>query len=385
MTCRFVRRGSAAAAALAVMVVVGACDSAVTGTAMAGPNPHRFAAHEAFGAAVDALESRPVMRYTTSTSGAGSAKLEVRVSRTGAAFGTGSVDGDKLTVAAFDDKLFLKASQQRWRSLGAEPGEARKFANRLSLVEASVLGFDPGAALTPKEVADALRQAFAEHQTAEQESTLEREVERLKTAGDEVYRIPLGPNYVDVTVTRPFRIVSTDLPLGGGDGVQLLAEGTRTELSVGDADTLRTLYRLLDRSLTKIKSTAVNVPDFRLQEGTGDLDCQIGGKCTAKVEVSNSYTARDGLPVSKFEVSMKVTMRATGLGARSCSDKASMRPNKSQTMSCTADFALAPSYTPRSYPVRATWNLLAVAKYTPDTKKLAARLSKELNELLGEI
>lgn len=403
MTARFGRARNAAAVACAVMIAVGACDAAVTGAPKAGANPHQFAAGQAFEAALADLESRPVMRYNTTTSGAGSAKLEVRVSRTGAAYATGSVNGDKLTVAAFDRRLFLKTSRQRWGALGAKDGEAKELAGRLSIVDPAVLGFDPGHTLTPKAVAVELNRAYDEHQnpaattstspapssgpssSSSAPARLERKIERVQAAdGTEVYRIPLGPNYVEVTVAQPHRIVSTDLPLDGGDALSLLPEGTRTSFSAGDENTLRKLYGLLEKSLTKIKSTAVNLPDFQLREGTGDLDCAIGGKCTAKVRVSNSYQPREALPVSKFEVSMKVTMRATGLGSRGCSDTATMRPNRSRTMSCTADFALAPSYTPRSYPVRATWSLLAVGKYTPNTKKLSARLGSELSELLDE-
>jgi hypothetical protein len=398
MTSRIGRVGPAIAAA--VLVLTAACDQSVSGAPTAGENPHLFAAKEAFGQAVAELESRPLMRYTSTVAGADSEQVAVTVSRTGSAYGTSNAGGNKLTLAVLDDRLYVRASRQYWRDLGAKSNEAKEFAGRLVIADPADIGYDPARLLTPKEVASALREAFQkEHQTetttapstssspsgSSKPPEPKSKVERLEQDGTEVYRIPIGKHSVDVTVTQPHRIVATDLPLASAGVEPLVPEGSRTAFGVGDEDDLRKLYGSLAKAAKGAKSTGVLVPDFQLQEGAGKLDCQVGGKCTAKVRVDNSLASSQQLPVTRFEVRMKATLNATGLGTRSCTDTASMRPNKGTSMSCTADFALAPSYTPRSYPVRATWTITALAQYLPNVKLLAKHVSQELADLLDEV
>lgn len=389
------------AIAAAVLVLTAACDQSVSGAPTAGDNPHLFAAKEAFGQAVGELESRPLMRYTSTVAGADSEQVAVTVSRTGSTYGTSNAGGNKLTVAVLDDRLYVRGSRQYWRDLGAKSNEAKKFAGRLVIADPADIGFDPARLLTPKEVASALREAFQKEQQAETSTAPstsstqppgssappepKSKVERLELDGTEVYRIPVGKHSIDVTVAQPHRIVATDLPLTSAGVEPLVPEGSRTAFGVGDEDDLRKLYGSLAKAARGAKSTGVLVPDFQLKEGTGKLDCQIGGKCTAKVRVDNSLTPSRQLPVTRFEVRMKATMNATGLGTRSCTDTATMRPDKGTSMSCTADFALAPSYTPRSYPVRATWTISAVAQYLPNVKLLAKHVSQELADLLDEV
>lgn len=407
MTSR-IRRDVAVLAAVAMLALgVAACDNAVSGEPTAGDNPNLFVAKEAFGAAVSEMEARPLMRYTSTVVGADSERVAVTVSRTGATYGTSTVDGNRITLAVLDDKLYVQASSKYWRELGAKPNEVKKFAKEMVLADPSDIGFDPARTLTPKQVATELRSAMAQESTPSTTATPstsapstapsgpagpstsakpERKVERLKLDdGTDVYRIPVGEHSVDVTVAQPYRIVGTDVPLAATGVDPLVPDGSRITFGAGDEQDLRDMYGELAKVAKGAKGTSVMVPNFQLQQGVGKLDCQIGGKCTAKVRVDNTYSRQDQLPVSRFDVQMKAKMTATGLGSRTCDDTAVMRPNKGVSMACTADFALAPSYTPRSYPVRATWTVAAIAKYIPDTKELSADLKDELNDLLDEI
>lgn len=401
MASRIGRRVRVVAGAAVVMLAVGACDSAVSGAPTAGENQHEFAAEKAFGEAVSELATRPLMRYTTTVAGAEGEKVAVAVSRTGATYGTSTFDGDKMTLAVLGDKLYVRTGKPVWQKLGAKSNEVKKFANRLVVVDPEDIGFDPAGVLTPKEVAKLLREAFDDRKPAgtagpppgstqppESSATLERNstVERLKLDdGTEVYRIPTGTYTVDVTVAAPHRIVGTDLPLAGTGSDPLVPDGARTTFADGDEQDLRKLYASLRNAVKGLRGAGVLVPNFQLRQGSGKLDCAIGGKCTAKVKVSNSYQSQQQLPVSQFDVYMKVTMSATGLGSRTCTDTAGLRPNSSISMSCSSDFALAPSYTPRSYPVRASWSIVGTPKYNPDTRKLKAAVERELDDLLDEI
>lgn len=402
MTSRIGRRTRVAAAVAVVALAATACDSAVSGSPTAGDNQYEFTAKQAFAQAVEALSSRPLARYTTTVAGADGEKVSMAVTRTGAAYGTSDLDGQKMTLAVLADKLYVRAGKELWNDLGAKSNETKKFTNRFTLVEPDDIGFDPGELLSPKKVAQVLKDKVAEEQqgagTAGEPATkseppksgepqlTRRTVERLKLDdGTEVFRMPVGQYTVDVSVAKPYRIVSTDVPLAGSGGDPLVPDGSRTTFSQGGEQDLRKLYGSLANAAKAVRGAGVLVPDFQLRQGSGKLDCAVGGNCTAKVKVSNTYRSQPRLPVTQFDVYMKVNMSATGLGSKTCTDTAGMRPNKSISMSCSADFALAPSYTPRSYPVRASWSIVATGKYNADTKKISAALKRDLASLLEEI
>src|SRR5690606_36695233 len=99
----------------------------------------------------------------------------------------------------------------------------------------------------------------------------------------------------------------------------------------------RTLYKSLSNAVNGLRNAGVLVPNSQLRQGSCKLDCAVGGKCTAKVKVSNSYPSGAELPVTQFDVKLNVTMVATGLGTMRCSDSAGMRPNSSISMTCSAN------------------------------------------------
>lgn len=398
MTSRIRRRARSAAAAATLLLAasaVAACDATVSGSPRAGENQHEFAAQQAFDDAVEALAARPLMRYTTTVAGAEGEKVSMAVARTGSAFGTSDLDGAKKTMAVLGDQLYLRAGKSVWRELGAKPNEVKDFDDKYTLVEPDDVGFDPGGLLPPKKVAELLREKVEEagsgaeppRPPASGEPQLaRRSVEKLELDdGTGVYRIPVGQFTVDVTAAEPHRIVGTDVPLAGTGSEPLVPDGARTTFGDPAEQDLRELYGSLGNVAKKVRGAGVLVPDFQLRQGSGKLDCAVGGNCTAKVKVSNSYRAQQDLPVSQFDVSMKVTMTATGLGKKTCTDNAGLKPNSSTSMSCSADFALAPSYSPQSYPVRAEWSIVATAKYNPDVQALTATVKRELTALLDEV
>lgn len=391
-----VGRGMRAAAVAAVFgLAVTACESPVPGSPTAGEDQFEYAAQQAFDQAVSALASRPVMRYTSTVAGATDEKISIAVTKSGSVYGTSNVDGRKMTLAVLGGKLYVRTDKKAWGQLGAKPSEAKEFANRFVVTDPEDVGFDPGTLLTPQKVADRLKdeattepgEERAPSQPSSTEPQLSRgKVERLKLDdGTEVYRVPVGDYTADVTVSKPHTLVSTNVPLGQTGSDPLVPSGARTSFDDVGENQLRTLFKSLSNAVKGLRNAGVLVPNFQLRQGSGKLDCAVGGKCTAKVKVSNSYPSGAELPVTQFDVKLNVTMVATGLGTKRCSDSAGMRPNSSISMSCSANFNLAPSYTPRSYPVRATWAISATAKYKPQVAKLRAAVDRELDELLDEI
>jgi len=374
-----------------------ACESTVPGTPTAGDDKVELLAQRAFDEAVGALAARPLMRYVSTVAGADGEEVSVAVTRSGSVYGTSTIDGRKMTFAALGGKLYVRTSKQVWQDLGAKPNEANQFANRFVVTDPADVGFDPGALLPPEKVAARLREEAATQQGQDGaqpgepppsgEPQLNRKrVEQMKLDdGTEVYRIPVGKYTADVTVAQPHRLVSTDVPLGQAGGNPLLPSGARTLFTEMGEQQVRQLFASLSKAARGVRNAGVLVPNFELRQGNGNLNCAVGGKCTAKVPVSNSYSGGKNVPVTQFDVTMRVTMSASGLGTRTCSDRAGMKPNSSITMACTADFKLEPSYTPRSYPVRATWRISATARYKPQVAKLEAAVQRELKDLLEDI
>lgn len=373
----------AALAVLTIVLAVAGCQRAVDGAADPALNQQEIERYRlvqnaatALTAALERMAERPVMRYTNTAKGT----FTVTVARTAQGFGQGVVRGAAVKAVFSGHQLFVVAGAKRWVSLGLQPETARRYAGQWTRATPGQVGFDPARGLTPKAVADDLRSATDQALDARNLPQLDRLPDATM-----VYRISGARGSVEVTASEPYRVVRTDLPLGASPGSkdELGVVGGQTvfeEATCGDLDELagamraalgplRTAYRL-ERWLT-------------LRPGKMTGTCGVDGICTARAPVRNRVLSPGRS--TKVEVTMKVTMSARGLGVRNCSPpKVLMKPNSSESMSCSARFDVPVSRVAQSYPVSVRAVVRGVAKVQPDSARILAKMEHDFADLADE-
>lgn len=379
------RRGFRMTVAWAVMLVgciVAGCQSDVAGTPTAAADPFETAAKNAFDAAVEELAKRPAIRYRgdLEQTGATAGSMDVTVMRTNQAVGTAKVDGATMRVVVLDGKLAASTGKEGWRKIGIKESQLAEFARNYVVVEPDALGFDPREAMTPAKLAELLR-GLVEQRYHPRTDSVHRPVTRAKTDdGTEVYRIPVGDGFVDVTVAEPHRIVL----VSGIEPVSGLSEWTDVELTdVGQQD-LERAFDTLEKALAKFAEATVYVPGFELTHDPGKVNCTSSGRCTVSVRVSNEIDAR-GNVVSDVSVRLRATVRGGPLGTRTCTDAGTMPPNRSTEMTCSVRFSLPAVSGPVSYQISARLHTLGRAVYRPDVEALRTQLQRDLLRLIAEV
>lgn len=315
--------------------------------------------------AVDDLAADPVVTYDGTLPGAAtSGDVKITVSRGGAALGSVDLDGKDVKVYIADGNTFVKADKSYWD--GKTPtAKAEQYDGRwVKTAAADSVGFDPTQVLKPSAIAQRLRATLGAVGTPTKD----------KVGDTDALKVPVIGGSIDITTKAPYRILKVDVPnllSDGGSGSSSDDKGlTLTHLGSKDVDSF--YDDLKGEDLSGALDAAVNF----LQSGSGNLDCKTGGLCTASVSFSSSTPGASGGHVTAV---LNVTMTASGLPTKKCSATKSVPSNGSATMSCQANFALAPSPHPRTYRVLAHYVLTAKASVDQDSinKNLDAAKKKD--------
>lgn len=354
-------RAVAAVAGVAVLgLVVGGC----SGSSKPDPAGKAFAGQIAGGlktrsqvmAAVQDLRKDPVVGYDGPVPGsATTGGAKITVSRGGAAHGSVDLDGQNVDVYEAGGQTLIKAGKSYWNSKAGGATKAAQYAGKwVKSTADNGIGFDPAQILKPDALGRQLQGALGFVGTPVQDKVGDADALKIPVIGGNVY----------ITPKAPYRLLEIDVPaLEGGQGN---ATGKGLKLDHLDPDAVDKFYDdLKGEDLSGALDTSVTFT----QTGNGKLDCQTGGLCTASVSFSTS-TADTGL--DKVTALLNVTMTASGLPTKTCSATKSVPASGSSSMSCKADFKLAPSPHPKTYRVLAKYALTAEASI--DQKSINAKL-----------
>lgn len=356
-------RVMAAAAGMAVLgLAVGGC----SGGSKPDPAGKAFASQLAASlqtrakvmAAVQDLRKDPVVGYDGPVPGsATTGDAKITVSRAGAASGSVDLDGENVDVYEAGGQTLIKSGKSYWDSKAGGATKAAQYAGKwVKSTADNGIGFDPAQTLKPDALGRRLQGTLSMVGTPVQDKVDDTDALRIPVVGGNLY----------ITTKAPYRLLEIDVPGLLSQGGQGKATGKGLKLDHLDPDAVDKFYDdLKGEDLSGALDTSVTFT----QSGTGKLDCKTGGLCTASVSFSTS-TADTG--VDKVTALLNVTMTASGLPTKKCSATKPVSANGSSSMSCKADFALAPSPHPKTYRVLAKYAL--TAKASIDQKSINKKL-----------
>ncbi|MBB4933555.1 hypothetical protein F4561_004375 [Lipingzhangella halophila] len=261
------------------------------------------------------------------------------VTDSGATTGTVQEGENEAQVREADNKLFIQAPDEYWLGQGTFNPDSDKYGGNWVRVTGSQLGIDPASVLTPADLSTALEQLAPDSGEATPENLDGTSAYRIDLSGEE--------NRVWVTEEEPhqlLRIEIAELVPEEGDS------GPRVQLNLSEAETAD-VEKVYDDLLTWAEDDVSGSRDSRLEvawDGQLDMECATGGECTVTGTVADQST---GDASGKVQVRMDATFTNDELGDKECDDTTSLEAGSKADLSCSVDYNLAPSSTPREYEV----------------------------------
>jgi len=298
-------------------------------------------------AAVADLAKDPVVAYDGMLPGsATTGDVKMTVSRSGAARGSVDLDGKKVDVYEAGGTTLVKSGESYWDSKAGGSAKAAQYAGKWVKVSADDgVGFDAAQVLKPASIAQRLRGTLGSVGTPAKDKVGDTDALKIPVIGGDLY----------VTAKAPYQLLKIDVPNLLSAGGQGKTSGDGVELTHLDPDAVDKFY---DDLKGEDLSGALDSGVTFTQTGSGNLDCKTGGLCNASVSFS---TSTSDTSLNKVTAVLNVTMTASGLPTKKCSATKSVSASGSSSMSCQADFALAPSPHPKTYRVLAKYVLTAKA------------------------
>lgn len=327
------------------------------------------------------------------------AQLDLEISNKGSAHGTLTQAGQTVQLLAVDDKTFIKAGKDFWRSAGAPADSLGEYAKQWVKIPADRLGIDVQRILAPAILSRQLTQAGNARQvTAGPVTTIHGVSARQLTT-------PAGTFYVTTTAPqRIVRIVKSSQPGPGNPGSgrpssvpgrligpRLFAHGPfkaadeaeEVEFDLSDlsqAETEELLKRMQDK-VRELKHSIDSQVRFALTGSVTLAPCGTSG-CTARVSISNSVSSSSPYVSVNRPVTATVTVNMTldGRPVASCSNPVTMRPNGTASTSCSASYYIPPARNPTTHHVYARAHAVAQAVATADINRMVADLKQEVKK-----
>jgi len=296
---------------------------------------------------VDDLGKDPVVGYDGPVPGsATTGDAKITVSRGGAAHGSIDLDGTNVDVYEAGGQTLVKSGKSYWDDKAGGATKAAQYAGKwVKSTADNGVGFDPAEVLKPSALAERVKGTLGQVGTPVKDKVGDTDALKIPVIGGNLY----------ITAAAPYRLLEVDVPglLNPGGQGKPTGDGLKFDHLAPDA--VDKFYDdLKGESLKDALDTSVTFT----QSGSGKLDCKTGGLCTASVSFSTSTSDSS---LNKVTALLNVTMSASGLPTKKCSATKSVAASGSSSMSCHANFALAPSPHPKTYRVLAKYALTAKA------------------------
>ncbi|WP_235022290.1 hypothetical protein [Amycolatopsis alkalitolerans] len=294
--------------ALVVVFALAACENPSSGGAAADPRT-------AFGSALTTLAEETAVIYHLAEGAA------FTVTAKGLAHGTLPLRNQQVSALHAGGDLYLRAPSDYWRGQGMSEGRAAEYGMRWAR---SVLAFDPGWALVPATVAQALRAAVSPATPASR-ITLANGLDVFDAAG------------LRVSAEPPYRVISFAPTLLGPGVVQVFGDdeiGVRG-LAPGELTGLRTAF---DGAVDSLGRPFVAGPVVAAGVTDNSLNCTAAGACTDTVRVSNRLVGH--APEASARLVLRSSVSSNRLGAQECGQEVVAPLDEETTMACSVRFTL---------------------------------------------
>lgn len=307
------------------------------------PSPTPVSAGPVFEEALTALEEAPAIQLQGQFSDPEDTSDVVNTSLTvtdaGAALGTFQAGtDDEASYFEADGKLFVKADDDYWLTHDVFNPDSDAYSDNWVRITHEQFGLDPGGVLTPAGLAESLR-LLAPGDDAEA-------VEE-KLDGVVVYRVELSGGTVWITSEAPHQLVRMqveELAPAEGEGVS-----SRIDASFAEVDTAA-VEQLYDDLITYAEDELGSARDARLEVAWAEElggDCQTGGACTMIGTIEETSGASEG----SILVRMDGYFNNDELGEKTCNKSGTLEAGGTVELSCSIDYALAPSADPVTYTI----------------------------------
>ncbi|WP_232306524.1 LolA-like protein [Thermobifida cellulosilytica] len=313
------------------------------GGAEPSPSPTPVSAAPLFEEALAALEESPAIQLQGQFSDPQDTSNVVNTSLTvtdaGAALGTFQVGtGGEASYFEADGKLFVKADSDYWLTHDVFNPDSDAYPDNWVRITHEQFGLDPGGVLTPAGLAESLR---TKAPGADAEAVEE------KLDGVLVYRVELSGGTAWITSEAPHTLVRMqieELAPAEGEGV-----ASRIDASFAEVDTAA-VEQLYDDLAKYAGEELESARDARLEVAWAEElggDCQTGGACTMVGKVEETSGATEG----SILVRMDSRFNNDELGEKTCTKTAELKAGGTVELSCSIDYALAPSANPVTYTI----------------------------------
>ncbi|MBB6173059.1 hypothetical protein HNR23_003119 [Nocardiopsis mwathae] len=311
------------------------------------PSPTPVDAKPVLDAAVKALGEMPAVAVQGQVAPSGEDQgavneVALTVTGSGAVSGTVQENENEAQVMEADDKLFINAPAEYWLDQDVANPDSDKYAGSWVRVSGGQLGMDPSEVLAPGKLAGILGGLAPAEDTA----TLEN------LDGTSAYRVDLDggeKNRVWISEEEPYRLLRMEieeLNPEDGDG------GPRTRLNFAEPESAD-VDKVYDDLIAAAEDDLTGSRDARVPvawESQLKLDCATGGKCTVSGTVKDDSSGGDEAEGTVL-VRLDATLENDELGEKKCDDTASLKAGSTAKVSCSVDYALGASSTPKSYEV----------------------------------
>jgi len=340
------------------------------------PSPTPVSAGPLFEEAVAALEEAAAIQiqgqFSDPDDTSDVVSTSVTVTNTGAALGTFQArSGSEADYFEADGKLFLKADSDYWLTHDVFNPDGDAYPDHWVRVTQEQFGLDPGGVLAPPKLAESLRaQAPSDNAEAVEE----------KLDGVVVYRVDLAGGTAWITSEAPHTLVRMqieELAPADGEGV-----ASRIDASFAEVDTA-TVEQLYDDLVAYAEEELGSARDARLEVAWAEEelggDCQTGGACTMIGKVKEISGATEG----SILVRMDGSFTNDELGEKTCNTTGSLKAGGTLELSCSIDYALAPSPDPVTYQIEFKAKLSTRALSGDAREELVAALKEQREATLS--
>lgn len=331
------------------------------------PTPEPISAGPILDEALTALEGSPAVRLQGQFSEAGdtaaAVETTVTVADSGAALGSFQTGEGEARYIEADRKLFIDADDGYWLTAGVFNPDSDAYADHWVRALPEHLGLDPGAVLNPAGLAQSLR---AQAPAADAEAVEE------KLDGAVAYRVDLTGGRVWISEDEPHRLVRMQVEeLGPADGEGLASRIDAGFVPLESAD----VEQLYDDLAAIAEEDLGSSRDARMEVGwNGELDgdCEVGGVCTMIGSIKDVGTGFEG----SVRVRMDSVFSNDTLGEKKCDKTGELKSGGTVELSCSVDYALAPSHDPQTYEISFNARL--------STRGLSGKARDNLIRTIGE-
>ena len=302
------RCGVATCVVVAAMLLLSGCHLAPRPVAQ--PDPQA-----AVEGALASLEQQAVAAYRFASGATFTA------TKGGLARGTLTLADAQVPALRVGGHLYLRAPAAYWSAQGMTPERATAYGARWAR---SVLALDPGMALAPDVLAQALRSAIPSGTRA-----------HLLTLGDgtQLYDV----QGLQVTAAEPFRVTSFEPALLGPAGPPALGN-TAVEVHPVGPDGRADVRTGLDGDLDGLGQPFVAGPVVATKVTDNSLSCTAAGACTDRVQVGTELIGE--APEAQARLVLRSSVTSSELGTRDCGQELVTPLHASVSLSCGVKFDL---------------------------------------------